>query len=217
MTGLRAGVALGAAVVLVLLVIVLSDREQRLAGTNTRVQASGANLTFPAGRRRCQRQDAPAGTDSVRFYAQPFVLSGGPVDVTLLAGRRRLAKGVVLLARADVPAVAKLDRPLKREVVGLRVCIANGGPTPINLRGDRTSPVGSSISTGGQGAPDDVRVDFLRRGSDSWWGLSPVIAKRFFLEKASLFGPWTMWAVFVLVALNCLVAVLTLAREARPR
>jgi hypothetical protein len=217
MTGVRAGVALGAAVVLGLLMIVLSDSQQRLAGTNTRVQASGGTLRFAAGKRRCQRQDAPAGAASVRFYAQPFVLTGGPLDVTLFEGGRLLTKGVVLVARADVPAVAKLDRPLKREVPGLRLCIANSGLTPIDLRGDRTSPADTFINTGGQGTPDDVRVDFLRPGSESWWDVAPAVARRFGLEKASFFGSWTMWAVFVLIALNGIGALFLLARESRPR
>jgi len=215
--GVWAGVALGAAVVLGLLVVVLSDSDQRVADTNTRIKASGASLRFAAGRRRCQRQDAPAGADSVRFYAQPFVSTGGPLDVALFERRRRLAQGVVLLARADVPAVAKLDRPLRHEVAGLRVCITNSGPAPIDLRGDRTPPTDTFINTGGLKPPDDVRVDFLRRGDESWWALAPAIARRFFLEKASFFGPWTMWAVFALIALSCAAALLTLSREARTR
>lgn len=218
MKGVWAGVALGAAVVLGLLVVVLSGSRQRDAGTNAQVQASGVALRLARGERRCQRQDVPAGTASLRFFAKPFLSSGGPLDVTLFERGRPLTKGVLYLVRGDKPAVVRLDRPLTREVPGLRLCIKNSGLTSIDLAGDRT-PVSTFITppVGVQQTPDDVRVDFVRRGSESWWALAPVIAKRFFLEKASFFGPWTMWAVFVLVGLNCIAALFVLARELRPR
>lgn len=219
MKGVWAGVALGAAVVLGLLVTVLSDSQPRLAGTNARVRESGVDLRIASGRRRCQLQDGPSGAQSVRFYTKPFTptVTGGPLDVTLSKHGWVLSKGVVFVARPDVPAVATLDRPLTREVVGLRLCIANGGPTPVDMRGNVTPPADTFINTGGRTTPDDVRVDFLRRGDESWWALAPTIARRFFLEKASFFGPWTLWAVFALIALSCAVALLTLSRETGTR
>lgn len=214
---MRAGAAIAGALVVALLVIVLSSSDRRRAGTNAFVAESGVQLRLMAGERHCQRQDLPADAASVRLFADPFVLSGGPLKVTITDGGRPVSR-----ARTASAPEGPVDFPLapapKAEVPGARVCIANQGVTPIELDGNQTPPGGSSLEVlfrGQELPPDDVRVDFLRRGSESWWRFAPAIAERFSLRKASFFGSWTMWAVFMLVALTWVAGLLLLRREAR--
>jgi len=205
--------------VVALLVIVLSSSDRRLADTNARVRESGVALRLLAGKRRCQRQEVPAGAGAVRLFADPFVKSG-PLEVTVFKDGRPLARARAPAPSPAGPVVLSLEPALEAEVPDARVCIANRGVTPIELDGNQTPPGGSSLNVlfaGQQLLPDDIRVDFLRRGSESWWSVAPAVADRLGLRKASLFGAWTMWAVFVLVGLTWAAGLLLLRREAAGR
>lgn len=199
-----------------MLVIVLSSSGRRLADTNARVNVSGVQLRLLAGERRCQTQDVPSGAGVVRLFSGPFV---GPLEVTIVKDGRPVSSGRAASASAEGPVEISLE-PLEAEIPDSRVCIANRGVAPIELAGNQTPLGGSSISPlfiGERLPPDDVRADFLRRGSESWWSLAPVVADRFGLRKASFFGAWTMWAVFLLVGLTWIAGLLLLRREASSR
>jgi len=212
----RAGAAIAATLVVAVLVIVLSSSGRRLADTNARVNVSGVQLRLLAGERRCQTQDVPSGAGVVRLFAGPFV---GPLEVTIVKDGRPVSSGRAASASAEGPVEISLE-PLEAEIPDARVCIANRGVAPIELAGNQTPLGGSSISPQfiGERLPtDDVRADFLRRGSESWWSLAPVVADRFGFRKASFFGAWTMWAVFLLVGLTWVAGLLLLRREASSR
>jgi len=212
----RAGAAIAATLVVAVLVIVLSSSGRRLADTNARVNVSGVQLRLLAGERRCQTQDVPSGAGVVRLFSGPFV---GPLEVTIVKDGRPVSSGRAASASAEGPVEISLE-PLEAEIPDARVCIANRGVAPIELAGNQTPLGGSSISPlfiGERLPPDDVRADFLRRGSESWWSLAPVVADRFGLRKASFFGAWTMWAVFLLVGLTWIAGLLLLRREASSR
>ncbi len=216
---MRAGAAIAAALVVAVLVIVLSSSDARRAGTNAFVRESGVALRLLPGERRCQRQDVPADAAALRLFADPFVFKGGPLQITVTDGGRPVSRGRTTSVGEGPVELALAPAP-GAEVLSARVCIANRGVTPIELDGNQTPPGGTSLDVvfrGQQLAPDDVRVDFLRRGSESWWSFAPAIADRFGLRKASFFGSWTMWAVFVLVALTWVAGLLLLRREARVR
>ena len=213
---MRAGAAIAATLVVAVLVIVLSSSGRRLADTNARVNVSGVQLRLLAGERRCQTQDVPSGAGVVRLFSGPFV---GPLEVTIVKDGRPVSSGRAASASAEGPVEISLE-PLEAEIPDARVCIANRGVAPIELAGNQTPLGGSSISPlfiGERLPPDDVRADFLRRGSESWWSLAPVVADRFGLRKASFFGAWTMWAVFLLVGLTWIAGLLLLRREASSR
>lgn len=213
---MRAGAAIAATLVVAVLVIVLSSSGRRLADTNARVNVSGVQLRLLAGERRCQTQDVPSGAGVVRLFSGPFV---GPLEVTIVKDGRPVSSGRAASASAEGPVEISLE-PLEAEIPDARVCIANRGVAPIELAGNQTPLGGSSISPQfiGERLPtDDVRADFLRRGSESWWSLAPVVADRFGLRKASFFGAWTMWAVFLLVGLTWIAGLLLLRREASSR
>jgi hypothetical protein len=212
----RAGAAIAATLVVAVVVIVLSSSGRRLADTNARVNVSGVQLRLLAGERRCQTQDVPSGAGVVRLFSGPFA---GPLEVTIVKDGRPVSSGRAASASAEGPVEISLE-PLEAEIPDARVCIANRGVAPIELAGNQTPLGGSSINPlfiGERLPPDDVRADFLRRGSESWWSLAPVVADRFGLRKASFFGAWTMWAVFLLVGLTWIAGLLLLRREASSR
>ena len=217
---MRAGAAIAATLVVALLVIVLSSSDRRLADTNARVRESGVALRLLAGKRRCQRQEVPAGAGAVRLFADPFVFKSGPLEVTVFKDGRPLARARAPAPSPAGPVVLSLEPALEAEVPDARVCIANRGVTPVELDGNVTPPGGSSLSrlfVGQPLPPDDIRVDLLRPGRESWWSFAPAVADRLGLRKASFFGAWTMWAVFVLVGLTWAAGLLLLRREAAGR
>jgi len=214
----RIGAAIAATLVVALLAIVLSSSDQRRAGTNAYVRESGVQLRLVVGERRCQRQDVPADAAGAMMFADPFVFASGPLDVTIEKAGRVLSSGRTAAPVDAGPVELDLAPALKDEAPGARVCVANRGVTPIELDGNQTPPKGSFISdlTVGQVDPaDDVRVDFLRRGNESWWSVAAAVAGRFGLRKASFFGDWTMWAVFILVGASWVAVLLLLRREGR--
>ncbi len=213
---MRAGAAIAATLVVALLVIVLSSNDRRLADTNARVNVSGVALRLPAGERRCQTQDVPPGAGMVRLFVDPFA---GPLEVTIFKDGRPVSSGRAASASVEGPVEISLE-PLEDEIADARVCMANRGAAPIALAGNQTPVGGSSVSPlfiGEKLPPEDVRADFLRRESESWWSFAPAVADRFGLRKASFFGAWTMWAVLLVAGLTWVAGLLLLRREASSR
>jgi len=216
----RAGAAIAATLIVALLVIVLSEGDRRRASTNAFIRESGVQVRLEVGERRCQPQDVGSQAAGARVYAYPFVFESGPLEITVVSRGRVISRGRTPGTFGEGPVEIPLQRLVEEERPGASVCVNNRGVTPVELDGNQTPPRGSFISdlTAGQVDPtDDVRVDFLRPGSESWWSFAPAVAERFGLRKASFFGDWTMWAVFALVAATWLIALLLLRREAGPR
>jgi len=208
---LRVAVAVGAALVLGLLAIVLLQSEQRLSGSNTKVKASGVALTIQPGGRRCHRQDVPANTRAARLYASPAWVGAGPFTVAILSRGRRLAQGRAGPILEEAVLRLPLDRDLGRDLSPARVCVVNDGATPATFAGDST-PLSNP---GGGRLDDDVRVDLLRPGRESWLDLASTIDDRFGFGKASFFGAWTVWAVLGLVMLTWIATLRLLFRQVR--
>lgn len=192
---------------------VLSESERRLAGTNARVQVSGAAIGLGPGARRCQAYDLPARAHSVRlFHGSP---GAGPLAITVSKGGARVTEARTGSLAAEGLVEIRLRPSLDEEVGGVRLCLANRGLAPISLAGDRTPLLGGQANPDAQRLDDEIRVDFLRPGRESWWDLAPAVATRFGVGKASFFGSWTMWAVFLLTGLTSLAAVGVLWRGLR--
>jgi len=211
---LRIAVAVGAALVLGLLAIVLLQSQPRLSGSNAKVRTSGVALVIEPGGRRCHRQDVPADTRAVRLFASPVWVGAGPLTVAISDRGRRLAQGRAASILEESVLRLPLDRALERDLWPARVCISNDGATPAAFAGDRTPVFESPTNPGSELLDDDVRVDLLRPGRESWVDLASSIDNRFALGKASFFGPWTIWAVLVLVVLTWIAALRFLWRQA---
>jgi hypothetical protein len=213
---MRARVAVGAALVVVLVAfgVLLSRREPRLSGSNSEVVASGVALPVRPGRTRCQSaQYVPKGTHAVRVFVGGRPPGRGePFAVLIRARGRELSSGRA--AGGYSPGALRVGLAAVGANTGrATVCIRNLGRGGLQFAGNRTalSPNGSGVH-----APDDVRLDFLRGGRESWWQIAPVVADRFGLEKAGWVGSWTMWAVFAWLGGLFATALLLLLRREDP-
>lgn len=225
MRSVRLALGAGVLVVLVVLVTVLSQTDTRLAGTNVQTSVSGVTLSVYPDRRRCQLQDLPKAAAAVRVFARPLWESAtGPVDVVVLEGRQELARAriatvtvtrIATVTVSDASVKATLDRVTDEEVIDARVCFINRAPTPVEFDGNVTPVLGGPANLGRQVFADDIRVDFLRKEKESWWALTPSVADRFGLIKGSLVGSWTLWALFALIGAGWVVTLRFLERVLR--
>ena len=186
---------------LALLSVVLLRDDPRLSASNMRVVTSGRALTVNPRKPLCQVSEVPAGTARVRVFAAPrWVSRGGPPAVTITPPRGAPTRAVGSPFTGDGPVDIELDRPFAERVERAQVCIVNRGPTPFQVAGNQTPELFSPANLDGQLLEDDARLDFFRAGEESYAELAPELAARFGLGKASIFGGWTLWSVFVALA-----------------
>jgi hypothetical protein len=207
-------VAVGFALLAAGLVVLLSRSEPRLAGTNSRVVASRVDIPIQRGQRYCQSNETiPAGTHAVRLYTSLRGARRGRLEVSFTAAAGRL---IARTARSVGDRPSELPLPARiREAAPVRACFRNLGPGQIRLAGNltplfeagRPRPVAPR-----ERLPDVVRIDYLRRGRESWWHLAPVVARRFGLFKAPVHGSVLMWLVLGATGLVWTGAVILLLR-----
>jgi len=211
------GAFLGLLVVAVLLVVVLSDREPRLTGSNSDVRLSGRSLEVVAGAQRCQRDVLPAGTGAVRVFLGLRGDSGGPVRVTLERADGTTARtGIPRRTEPGTVEVA-VEPTVAEENAEARICFTNRGEDTIEFAGDRTPFLGGGANATSALLDDDIRVDFLRPAEETWWSLAPRVAERFGVAKTSFSGPWLFWVVLGVVLLVAIATVMLLSRTLRSR
>jgi hypothetical protein len=194
----------GAGVMAVLLVIVLTSSKPRLAATNSRVIASGATVGILPGKVRCQGGEyVPTDAAKLRVFANPFRGRGTQPILFLL--RDRSGRTIAYLpVKAGYPeGELKLDLPPLRHGVFLgRLCVKNLGSSPMAFAGNFTSDQPQNpgaYNTPGERPLDEIRVDYFRKGSESWLDIAPLVSDRFPLFKSAWIGPWTMWVGLLLV------------------
>jgi hypothetical protein len=238
----RLAIGLGLLLIVGSLVVVLSKSEQRLAATNSLVRVSGADVPLSGGRRcptakplppiagprisgcargarraarrnACQAESVPSETDSLRVYAGVPAGRAGPLDVTIRRGGRIVSSATFGVVRDGRPATAELSPPVSEEIVPAEVCFRNRGRATVRFAGDRTAVKFSGANPYGLEFGDEPRIDYLRSGEESGWGLAGTIDDRFGRVKASFFGSWTMWAVFALVGVSWVAAVVLMLRR----
>lgn len=220
------------------LILILTDSRPRLAATNSRVTVSGVEVVVLPGEERCQGGEfVPRQAAALRIYAggQRGQL-GQPLVVSILDQKGRM------VSRAQVPAGyghGSLDirmPPPSRDVNEGSFCLRNSGAHPMTFAGNLTT-VGQAEAQRGSVGPepqilattvnpfflgpngpgarrsDEIRVDYLRPGRESWLELAPVLARRFALFKPSFFGPWTLWAALASMVLLWALAALLVTRS----
>jgi hypothetical protein len=220
----KLAIALALAIVGAGVLVMLSMRSPRVQGSNTRIELSG-NAVPLAGRtgHRCQRnQGVPGGTRQLRLFPQSRGTGpAGPVEVTIAAPAAQGAPAHVV-ARATIRSITSgsklpyLDRPIRHDLRGADVCFRNRGPRSVSFAGNLTPLVGGGANPAGTLLPDDVRVDYMRGGNESWWSDAGTVAQRFGLAKTTFFGSWTMWAMFAVLA-GLWAAVIVLLVRVMPR
>jgi hypothetical protein len=207
---------LTAAVFTAALAAVVTSPLPRLAATNSRVVASGAELVVPPGQARCERgQFIPAETATLRVFAGSATEpTGEPLRFSIakaddLVSRQRVEGGYPLGA-LNVP----VDPP-DRNLSNGEICIENLGSLPMAFAGNRT-PLGAEVPGGVVDLDEEIRIDLFRSDEESLWVLAPELARRFAVFKPSFTGPWTMWAVLVVAGGAVTTAALVASREPSP-
>ncbi len=200
-----------------LLVAIVTEARPRLAASNSRVVASGAALVVAPGQQHCEAgQFVPEDAATLRVFpgsesqrtGEPLRLSVTDSDSGQVVDRWELDGGYELGA-VDVP----LDPP-GRDLTDGEVCIENLGDTPMAFAGNRTR-LGADIRPHADRGEEDVRIDLLRAGEESLWGMAPEVAHRFALFKPAFAGPWLMWVVLA-SGLGLVTAAALLAARTPP-
>ena len=190
---MRVRVVLGVALALVAIAVVvaLSQRGDRRAGTNL-VPVMGVPVELPGGGRACQVTRLVDDAQRVEL----FVDAGGrraPALAVTFAGPdgATVARGHRPAGAAQGAVVVPLDRRVNGNQLSATFCVRNEGGRRIALGGAPTAP-DAAATVGGRPAGGVVAIAYLRPGRESWWDLLPTIASRFGVGKAPWFGAWTL-------------------------
>jgi hypothetical protein len=182
-----------------MVVVLGSSTGQRSAGSN-RIEAAAFDVVVPDGQEYCQRhQLVPKDANRVKVTLGSYDASPPPVAMSV-----RRADGSVVLHTVAPSGY-------RQGVVALPL----GGTTREPLRDASVcfSPRGTKIALAG--FANEVRLDFVRPGNESWFDVAPAMVHRFGLGKPAWQGPWTAFlAILLLLAVWVLTARLIL-REAR--
>jgi hypothetical protein len=195
----RAALAVGLALAVAAIGVVLSRSPLTVAGTNS--VPADSNVGYLVGdTSRCESSGTlPQGTSAIRITAASntgprMTLKALSGSLVLTHGERDAGWGV------DASVTVPVTR-LPRTVPDTRICIALG-PTlePVPLRG---SDVQTTAANGTTVAPG-FRIEYLRAGQKSWWSLASSTAHRMGLGRAAS----GTWIVFLVIALMITVATL---------
>jgi hypothetical protein len=187
LAGALAGVSLA-------LVLVLSDRDVHLAGTNNVFDRFHV-ATLAPGDELCERNEiVPADAAAVRFSVAPgSTASDGLLRVRVLEDGRPVSSGQRRGGWAggwlDVPVA-----PVPRTLAAAQVCIANRGEAALALRGHGIEPERNGFTLRGEVAGSEIRLTYLRAEPESWWSMAGVVAHRLGLGRGELFGGWIAFA-----------------------
>jgi hypothetical protein len=193
--GVAAVVAVAVAGGVFAIVLLGSGTHARLAGTNN-IEAGSFVVVLKDGQQFCQQMFVPKDADRIRMTIGSYDAPMPAVDVTLKG-----PNGVVSHARnpAGVPqgvVTLKLGATTREPLPGGYVCVR---------------PDGTKIALGG--FQQLARVEFLRPGRESYFGIAGTMLHRFGIARPSWWGAWVgIVAVLLLIAVWTVTAR-TLLRE----
>ena len=193
---MRVRVALAVAVLIVLAALILdmSGRAPRTAGSD-HYGPLVYNLTFPTGTRICQPLPSPLPADAaaVRMTVGSAGRPLPSLTVRFLgAGGRIVDEGQLARGAREGPVAVPLRRPHPAGEA-VEACIRVGSAqVPIAIAGEGVplSPASERVN----GVPTYARTSltYLRAGRESWWQLLPTLDERLGLGKAPIFGSWLL-------------------------
>jgi hypothetical protein len=195
----RLALAAGLVLLLAAVGVTLAQSAPRTAGSNHVPEIEEAVKLKRGGGRHCQDGETiPGDTGALRLlvgtYGRPVpelsVSARRPGTDLITAGERRAGSHE---GRVDIPV-----EPVDDGINGVRVCLRVDGPGRTVLYG-----------AGGR-----VRLEWMRRGSESWFELLPTIADRFGLGRASLAGSLLLPFVALLLLAAWAAAIRLVMREA---
>jgi hypothetical protein len=209
----RVAVGLGVALVLAALVAVLSQRHQRLAGSNSEVGVSAYAVRVRAGAARCQVGEViTKDASALRLFAGTYGKPGSALQITISGAGGELTHARVAGGYRSGPLRVPIER-VARDDASATLCVRNLGKDPVRFAGNLTPFLAATQHPGR--LPDNIRVDYLRKDREPWWAVAPAVASRFGLVKTSFFGSWTLWFALGLVALSSMAAITLVLRQPR--
>jgi hypothetical protein len=169
----RFALAAGLVLLLAAVGVTLTHSAPRPAGSNHVPEVEEAAKLERGGGRHCQDGETiPADAAALRLLVGTY---GRPVPEVRLSARRASGERVTAGERPAGGNEGHVEIPVERvedSVSRARVCVRVGGP-------------GRSVLYGAGGR---VRLEWMRRGKESWFQLLPTVAHRFGLGRASLAG-----------------------------
>src|SRR5262249_16699586 len=149
----------------------------------------GSTLCAPVG-------TVPAGTDAVRLS---LVGNAGPrVKLTARSGLQIIGSGERAAGWGITESLTVPINRVNEASPNTEICVTFGPavePVAIN---------GGLVRTVAGGEVPSFRVEYLQRGSKSWWSLASDVAERMGRGHA----PSGTWIVFLLIAFTIAVAAL---------
>jgi hypothetical protein len=205
--------AVGAVAIVLALGLLLVGSNHRL--TSTASSPYGVPVHVDPGARVCQpRERVPAGTGYVLYHPTSHAVAG-PLRVVLQdrAGRV-LSTSLTPAARyGPGPGYARVG-PVRSELTDARLCIVNAGKRSVDIHGGLSAKPRAELPKQPQYSRRiQLRLDYYTAAKKSWLALSPQVADRYSLAKATFFGAWTFWLCMALLAAVCLGSVLYAGRE----
>jgi hypothetical protein len=203
------------AVVLVVLVLALSDRDVHLAGTNNVFDRFPVAM-LQRGDELCEQfETVPGDAAAVRFSVAPdSAASRGPLSVRVLDGEQVISHG----KRPGGWKGESVEVPIQavpRTITGSQVCVTNGGEAALTLRGYSVEPDRLGFTLRGEQTDQQIRLTYLRGEPESWWSVAGVVAHRFGLGRGELFGGWIVFAWLAGMLAMAVVTVKLMLREGR--
>lgn len=199
---MRVKVVLGAGLVAVaaLVVVLLLAEDQRRAGSNY-VPEHGPVTELDGGGRHCEtEQIVPGDTGALRLLVGTYGPPTPQIDVTAtLPGGAPVTRGRLPAGQEQGHVVIPLER-VDDTTPGAEVCIRVGGDGRTVL----------------YGRGENVRLAWMREGSESRLAILPVIAHRLGLAKLNPFGDWLVLVLVLVMGVAVFVALRTVLREVGP-
>jgi hypothetical protein len=208
--------AVGALALLVTFALALLRSEPRSSGTDY-TPPEAFSITLPAGQVVCQAHELlPADTAAVQLTIGTLGAPGPPLTLTATGpSGRPLTRGALATGWREgvvrIP-VQRVSHPTNEARVCLHVAAAPHGST-VELSG-KTQP-GYSVEINGRTfLGPQMRIDYLRPGTESWYQLLPTIVHRFSLAKPGFLRVWEWVAALLLVLATGFLAIRTVLRSA---
>jgi hypothetical protein len=192
--------AAGLVVVAVGLALVLLDSEPRQAGSNYIPEAAEALTLAGRNASSCQAdQVIPADAAALRLLVGTYERPTPEFRVSVRAEGDAIAAGRLPAGRPEGHVVVPIE-PVDETRANVDVCVeARAG------RSDRRTVL--------YGTPNQIRLEWLRQGDESWLELLPTVAHRFGLGKPFVSGAWVLGLAAVLLGLAWVLALRLALRE----
>lgn len=197
---MRIAAVLAAALVAVAvgLAVVLVESKPRQAGSNY-VPEAGPIATIDGSGRHCQTgQVVPGDTGAVRILLGTFERPSPAIAISVDAGGREISSGRLKAGQPDGYVTVGIDT-VDRLHADATVCVELD-----TQPGRRTVLYGSG---------DQMRLEWLRPGKESWLELLPTVAHRFGLAKPFVSGSWALALAGVLLLVAWGIALRLTLRE----